>query len=122
MRERDMRSTMTARATTNDVARITAEVAALEEEVLAEWEEAMSQSHAANRAPLIESPLGIPYVEPTCANVYIVVSRALLERFTLLDCVNAQQSRPFCPPPHTRPQKVKVYIFALECVRAGVSQ
>jgi hypothetical protein len=69
MRERDMRSTMTARATTNDVARITAEVAALEEEALAEWEEAMSQSHAANRAPLIESPLGIPYVEPTCPNI-----------------------------------------------------
>jgi len=73
MRERDMRSTMTARATTNDVARITAEVAALEEEVLVEWEEDMSQSHAANRAALIESPLGIPYVEPTCPNVYIFV-------------------------------------------------
>ena len=84
-----MRSTMTARATTNDVARITAEVAALEEEVLVEWEEAMSQSHAANSAPLIESPLGIPYVEPTCANVYIVVSHALLACFTLLECINA---------------------------------
>jgi len=36
-------------------------VAVMEDE---DEEAAMSQIHAANRAALIESPLGIPYVDP----------------------------------------------------------